>query len=407
MHMDHGGGGVLSVPSDHFWGMVALVVCPLAAWLVVCAIQGLAQHGVTWAGTAARRLANLPTAAKAALLASYIGGVVHLVLVQPHWEEDRTRALLFILDVAGFAVAFGWTLLLRPYWRAVSLLMAATTVGGYSFYVLKGWEEVDLVGLVTTTIELAVALVLLVPDPAATTAPAARRLRERWTAGLAIPLALASVLGTNAIATASQESAVPDHGASAAAQDAATDGHQDARTMPGMQMGTGTGTGTGLPLSLATKSAAGPIVWPVVMPRMEGGMKMVTPNCTSRPNAQQQLAAVKLVNQTVAAASKYTSLAVAKAAGYVPVTPTGLRVVHYINYSAYLEHTVLDPSSIPVLVYVNTEHGAVLSAAMYMAPIVTGHVTGPAGDVVASVSGTPCESGEPVPMPGMFCMPWS
>ena len=62
---------------------------------------------------------------------------------------------------------------------------------------------------------------------------------------------------------------------------------------------------------------------------------MVEPNCATQPTAAQQQAAVTLVDHAVAAAQKYTSLAVAKAAGYVPVTPTGAPIVHYINPSMY------------------------------------------------------------------------
>jgi len=97
-------------------------------------------------------------------------------------------------------------------------------------------------------------------------------------------------------------------------------------------------------------------------------MKMAEPGCNAQPTAAQQQAAVHLVDQTVAAAQKYTSLAAAKAAGYEPVTPTGQRIVHYINPSIYHAGQALDPGAIPSLVYVNTAHGAVLLAAMYLVP---------------------------------------
>ncbi|HWR49065.1 MAG TPA: hypothetical protein VN327_15870 [Pseudonocardiaceae bacterium] len=63
---------------------------------------------------------------------------------------------------------------------------------------------------------------------------------------------------------------------------------------------------------------------------MGTGMQMVTPTCTTQPTAVQQHAAVTLVNPTVAATQRYQSLGAAKAEGYVPITPTGLKVVHYI-----------------------------------------------------------------------------
>ena len=52
----------------------------------------------------------------------------------------------------------------------------------------------------------------------------------------------------------------------------------------------------------------------------------------------------------------------------MPVTPTGARIVHYINPVFYRAGHALDPNQIPSLVYVNTAHGAVLSAAMYLDP---------------------------------------
>jgi hypothetical protein len=103
------------------------------------------------------------------------------------------------------------------------------------------------------------------------------------------------------------------------------------------------------------------------MDAMAPGMAMVPANCTSAPTPAQQKAAVDLVNQTVAAVAPYKDLDAARAAGYVPVTPTGQRVVHYLNYSIARQGGGPDPSRVPALVYVNTPHGAVLSAAMYLA----------------------------------------
>jgi hypothetical protein len=116
---------------------------------------------------------------------------------------------------------------------------------------------------------------------------------------------------------------------------------------------------------LATDSAAGPIVWPVPMEPMGTGMQMVTPSCTTQPTAVQQHAAVTLVNSTVAATQRYQSLGAAKADGYLPITPTGLKVVHYIQPAYVNDGHTLDPGAIESLVYANTSHGAVLVAAMY------------------------------------------
>jgi hypothetical protein len=106
-------------------------------------------------------------------------------------------------------------------------------------------------------------------------------------------------------------------------------------------------------LSLTTNSPAGPIVWP-----------MVTPNCTTQPTAAQQHAAVTLINSTVVGTQRYKSLGAAKADGYVPITPTGLAVVHY-RAADVNDSRTLDPGAIESLVYANTSRGAVLVAAMY------------------------------------------
>jgi hypothetical protein len=131
--------------------------------------------------------------------------------------------------------------------------------------------------------------------------------------------------------------------------------------MPGM----GGGGGSNSPLSLSTSSPAGNITWPLAMGSMGAGMQMVTPTCTTDPTTAQQAAAVSLVNQTVSAVAPFESLAAAKAAGYVPITPSGASVVHYANPAYLATPQTLDPGAIEALVYANTSHGAILVAAMY------------------------------------------
>ncbi len=56
---------------------------------------------------------------------------------------------------------------------------------------------------------------------------------------------------------------------------------------------------------------------------MAPGMKMASSApCDTVPTTSQQKAAVSMVDTSWQDAKKYQSLAVAKAAGYVPVTPT-------------------------------------------------------------------------------------
>ncbi len=201
-----GSNGVLSVPSEHLPGLVVLVLVGPVVWLALACLRGLAARGVPRAVRMSRRLHALPFAARIALLATLVGALVHAVIVPTHWGDARVTAILFVADTIGFAVAFWWALTARHHWRLVAAAMLGGTACAYALYILKGWETMDLVGLVTTTIEAAGALVLL--SPVASDVPA----RQRAVAFAAVPVALVSLLGTNVLAgstTASATAASP------------------------------------------------------------------------------------------------------------------------------------------------------------------------------------------------------
>jgi hypothetical protein len=326
--------------------------------------------------------------------------------------------------VVGFLAASVWLVLQRPHWRLAAFGMLAGTVVGYVFYVLKGWETPDPVGLITTGVELTAGLVLLMPVAARSGAPIGRR----WTLLASMPIAAITMIGAAMLSGASSsdglqagaavsrtgmpsmssrgQSATPSGsmssmpsvpsaqgggampamngstgapGGAMPAMNGSPGASSGAGNMPSMTtapssssggmpgMGGGSsGSGNGSAISLATNSPAGPITWPLSMGSMGAGMQMVTPNCTASPTAAQQQAAVALVNQSVAGASRYQNLANARADGYVPITPTGRPVVHYAKPSYINDGNLLDPAAIESLVYANTSHGAVLVAAMYL-----------------------------------------
>src|SRR5262249_57821723 len=110
-----------------------------------------------------------------------------------HWHEGRGTAILFVVDTVGFAVAFVWTLLGWRHWRSVSVAMLGGTVGFFAWYVLTGRETLDLVGLVTTAVELAAALVVLA---SVASSHRLRRSGQRLVAAAALPVAVLTVLGT-------------------------------------------------------------------------------------------------------------------------------------------------------------------------------------------------------------------
>jgi hypothetical protein len=133
----------------------------------------------------------------------------------------------------------------------------------------------------------------------------------------------------------------------------------------------GTGMGAAPSIELATTTPAGDITMPDTAMQMADGMKMASSApCVATPTAAQQRAAVTLVNTSWQDAKKYQSLAAAKAAGYVPITPAGRPVVHYMDKASYratlLGGPVLDLTEPQSLVYANTPKGAVLVAAMYI-----------------------------------------
>ena len=425
-----GSNGVLSVPSEHWPGLVALILFPLVAWLAVAAVRAGSSRGSKPAVTLQRRIDATSFPGRVALLAMLVGATVHAAIVPTHWGDSRVLAILFLADVVGFLAASAWLLMGRRHWRLVAMAMLGGTVAGYVLYLLKGWETADPVGLVTTAIELAAALVLVMPDRAESGTSVGRR----WATLVSIPIATVTLLGTAALAatpdtvgaqagaatsrsshssmpamspagksTTSTTGSMPSMTNDPAPQSAPPMSDMNGSTGPsgntaamppmtttpapgastgsmpamgnsggsnggaGSMPGMGGGSGSGqTALSLATISPAGPILWPLSMGSMEPGMQMVTPNCTANPTATQQSAAVALVDQTAAAAVRYQTLANAKADGYIPITPSGLPVVHYANPRYINDGNLLDPNAIESLVYANTPRGAVLVAAMYL-----------------------------------------
>jgi hypothetical protein len=365
-----GPNSIWVVPSEHTPGLVALIATPIVLWVAYCTLQALRAKRVAWAETAGQHLDRLNGTAKVALIGLWIGFIVHVVIVPTHWGDARVTAILFIGDALLFAAAAAWTFLARPHWKLVAVAISAGTAATYALYLLTGWETADPVGMVTTTIELASALVLLVPSMAA--APGLRA-RDVWLTVGSIPVALVSLLGVAAIAGTTTATAAASATAttSSTAASAASTSSSSSPSMPGMSMGGGATApkATATALSLTTTSPAGAITWPYAMGAMSAGMQMVDASCTATPTLAQQEAAVALVDKTVAAVAPYKSLAAAKAAGYIPLTPTGQRQVHYINPSIYENQgDIPNPSEVPVLVYDNTAQGAVLVAGMYLMP---------------------------------------
>jgi hypothetical protein len=194
-------------------------------------------------------------------------------------------------------------------------------------------------------------------------------------AGSAILLSIALVAGGPEMVMGGDDAMTA---APAAAVQTAANSHSSTH-MQGMQMS----GGVKATIRLADNSPAGAITMPNPNMQMATGMKMATGPCTSTPTKAQQQATVRLVNRSWKAAQKFRNLAAAKAAGYVPITPTGFPVVHYAN-AASLTATInggriIKPRDPQSLVYANTPKGAVLVATMYITSPLNGATPQPGG----------------------------
>ena len=307
---------------------------------------------------------------------SVLAAVIHFAVAGSHFQEYWLFGV-FMLSVAWLQLGWAAAALFRPTRLLVSsgaVLNAAVIV----VYILTrtvgdivgpypGDAEPagfgDLLCTVAEAVIVAGCLWLLVTRASR----AVRRDQASLAAatGAGVLAALLSVAlvdgGPEMTMTASASPAAGAAGSGAAASG-----------MAGMTgQGSSSGTGTMAPLHLANSSPAGFITDPDPGMQTTPGMKMASPvACTASATAAQQRAAVQLVNASWRGAQQYRSLAAARAAGYRPVTPSGLPVVHYLNPAFYrdtlLGGPVLDTSQPQSLVYANTPKGAVLAAAMYI-----------------------------------------
>src|SRR6476660_1684172 len=307
---------------------------------------------------------------------SVLAAVIHFAVAGGHFQEYWLFGV-FMLGVAWLQLGWAATALFRPTRLLVSsgaVLNAAVIV----VYILTRTVG-DIVGpdpgdvepagfgdLLCTVAEAAIVagcLWLLVTRISRVVRRDQASLAAAAGAGvLAALLSVALVDGGPEMVMA----AGPGPAASAAGSGAAAAG------MAGMTSPGSSGrTGTMEPVHLATSSPAGFITDPDPGLQTTPGMKMASPvACTASATAAQQRAAVQLVDASWRGAQQYRSLAAARAAGYRPITPSGLPVVHYLNPGFYrdtlLGGPVLDTSQPQSLVYANTPKGAVLVAAMYI-----------------------------------------
>ena len=88
----------------------------------------------------------------------------------------------------------------------------------------------------------------------------------------------------------------------------------------------------------------------------------------TRVTGAQLQAALQLIDATRAAVTRYKDERVAIKAGYRPMEPEGLQIMHYVNKAYVTAVDILQPSHVQSLIYFNSKHGPILIGAMYMMP---------------------------------------
>ncbi len=288
--------------------------------------------------------------------------VIHFAVAGAHFQEYWLFGV-FMLVAAWLQLSWAILALIRPsrvtLWIGIVLnagvvvvYIVTRTVGDVVGPTPHEVEPVGFGDLLCTVLEAVVAAVciwLLVRRPSR------RVTRPRLIAAPVATAAVIALLLSVALVDGGPEVVMTMN--SAAASAGGTSG-----SMPGM-------TG-GSPVKLANSTPAGDITMPDTSMDMPGMRMASSAPCDSQPSTAQQQAAVSFVDTSWQDAKKYQSLAAARAAGYVPLTPPGAQVVHYLNRASYLATVrggpVLDETDPQSLVYANTPRGAVLVAAMYI-----------------------------------------
>jgi hypothetical protein len=193
-----------------------------------------------------------------------------------------------------------------------------------------------------------------------------------WGAATSLGVAAVLVLGATSLsdATGSGSSATPSSGTSTSSTtstgNTGSGGTGSMAGMPGMAGSAGTGAGKGAGSAAGTATTSATVCANVKGTTTMGDGMVMAPVPSGAPTAKQQAAADALVARTTAAVAKYSSLAAATAAGYVPATnPSGYEV-HYADWQTVRSGDVLDPDHPSSLVYANTVKGPVLLGAMYL-----------------------------------------
>lgn len=82
----------------------------------------------------------------------------------------------------------------------------------------------------------------------------------------------------------------------------------------------------------------------------------------------QLAAALQLIDATRASVAKFKDERLAVEAGYEPMEPEGLPIMHFVNRAYFTQADILNPAHVQSLIYYNSSKGPVLIGAMYIMP---------------------------------------
>lgn len=339
-----------SVASEHVPALIAALLTPLAVWLVVVAIRALARGGSPTAGALARCIDAFSWPTGAVLVLLLVTGIDHLALVPAHWPDERTTAVLFLLNGLAFLGVAAWTFLQWPRWRLAAAALLAATVLAYVVYIATGREDPDLLGLLTKAVEIAALGIVI-----ATAAPSAALRRSRRPVML-VAAALVVLGLSGAVARAAFQPVSDGGGMQPGMQE--MDPAPSATPMPAMpSMSKADGGDQGC--------AAGAM--PMGNSAEDFGMMMeAVPD--RAPTAQEQQDAAQFAQQTAAGIAQYADPQAALAAGYKPLGGSRQFMTHWVNVGFMRDGDPLDPTRPASLMFENTASGPQLIGAMYIMP---------------------------------------
>jgi hypothetical protein len=365
-----------------------------------------------WVGSAilwllpANRMTNSLSSGISRAAAGQPGWYAHfLSTFAGHFSSIGVQGV-WVLAIASLVIGIGPLLVSRPTaflalgaTLQVVLWVTGMALGG----LLTGSATDPNVGPLIVLLAFAM-LPTVVPVRASVRTPIASMLRwnraTTWGVGAGVG-AMLLLSATYPVAAASSASAPTSHASVATAKSSSSSSSMSGMSgMSGMSATSAKSTkksgdmvnmeaAAGLGVEDPDWSYAGPALPATEVSELESvgattdeGHAMQTPDCTTKPTANQVLGAMEYVQSTTDAVAKYKDLNVAVAAGYRPITSTAYPVVHYINLSYMNTADTLDPNHVQSLVYAFTPYGPVLVAAMYLMPSVNAKGPMPYGCLV-------------------------